>query len=150
MTTHHWLLILHMLGAAVWVGGHLYLSVRILPEAFRKRDASLLSGFKQRFEPLGMPSLLVLVVTGIMMAYNYNVRISTWFSFSTGIERVVSIKLILLFLTVCLALIADRIIFPKLTDTTIYKAAILIISVTTIGVVMLALGTFVRMGGLRF
>jgi len=34
---HHILLILHLLAATIWVGGHLFLSIRFLPEAFRKK-----------------------------------------------------------------------------------------------------------------
>ena len=148
MRTHHLLLILHLLGAAIWVGGHLYVAIRILPVALRQKDASLLRTFKSRYEPMGMPALGLLVVTGIMMAYNYNVRIGTWFSFSNGIERVISLKLILLFLTVCFAVVADKFVFPRLTDATIYTAAIMILSVTFLGVALFVLGTFVRMGGL--
>ncbi|CAM4046740.1 Copper resistance protein CopD [Flavobacterium antarcticum] len=42
MTTHHLLLILHLLAAAVWVGGHLVLSVSFLPEALQKKDPKII------------------------------------------------------------------------------------------------------------
>lgn len=38
------------------------------------------------------------------MAYDYNATISTWFLFSNDIEKVVSIKLLLLFSTLILAI----------------------------------------------
>ena len=91
------ILIFHLLAATIWVGGHLFLAIRILPEALKKKDASILKNFKSKFEPVGMPSLLVLLITGILMAYHYNVTFTKWFSFSNAIEKVISIKLILLF-----------------------------------------------------
>ena len=67
---------------------------------------------------------------------------------SCSTTGLISLKLILLFLTVCFAVVADKFVFPRLTDATIYTAAIMILSVTFLGVALLVLGTFVRMGGL--
>ena len=148
MSLHHILLIIHLICATIWVGGHLFLVIRVLPKALSEKDVVGLKSFKDKFEPLGMPSLIFLVVTGIWMAYDYNATLSTWFSFSNNIERVISIKLILLLLTVVLAVLADRIIFPKLNQNNLNIAAIPILLVTVIGVVMLILGSFVRYGGI--
>jgi putative copper export protein len=146
--THHVILIFHLLAATIWVGGHLFLAIRILPEALKKKDASILKNFKSKFEPVGMPSLLVLLVTGILMAYHYDVTFTKWFSFSNGIEKVISIKLILLFTTVLMAACAETLIFPKLKSERMFPAAFFIITVTTIAVTMLILGSLIRIGGL--
>lgn len=146
--THHVILIFHLLAATIWVGGHLFLAIRILPEALKKKDASILKNFKSKFEPVGMPSLLVLLITGILMAYHYDVTFTKWFSFSNGIEKVVSIKLILLFTTVLMAVCAETLIFPKLKSERMFPAAFFIITVTTIAVTMLILGSLIRIGGL--
>lgn len=146
--THHVILIFHLLAATIWVGGHLFLAIRILPEALKKKDVSILKNFKSKFEPVGMPSLLVLLVTGILMAYHYNVTFTKWFSFSNGIEKVISIKLILLFTTVLMAACAETLIFPKLKSERMFPAAFFIITVTTIAVTMLILGSLIRIGGL--
>lgn len=146
--THHVILIFHLLAATIWVGGHLFLAIRILPEALKKKDASILKNFKSKFEPVGMPSLLVLLITGILMAYHYDVTFTKWFSFSNGIEKVVSIKLILLFTTVLMAVCAETLIFPKLKSERMFPAAFFIITVTTIAVIMLILGSLIRIGGL--
>lgn len=146
--THHVILIFHLLAATIWVGGHLFLAIRILPEALKKKDASILKNFKSKFEPVGMPSLLVLLVTGILMAYHYDVTFTKWFSFSNGIEKVISIKLILLFTTVLVAACAETLIFPKLKSERMFPAAFFIITVTTIAVTMLILGSLIRIGGL--
>ncbi|MFA7445354.1 MAG: CopD family protein [Flavobacteriaceae bacterium] len=149
MNLHHILLIIHLICAAVWVGGHLFLVIRVLPKALREKDVLGLRNFKDKYEPLGMPCLLLLVITGIWMAYDYNVKLSSWFSFSNAIERVVSIKLILLLTTAVLAVLADRVIFPRLTPNTIKRAALPMILVTLISVAMLVLGSFVRYGGIH-
>ena len=146
--THHVILIFHLLAATIWVGGHLFLAIRILPEALKKKDASILKNFKSKFEPVGMPSLLVLLVTGILMAYHYDVTFTKWFSFSNAIEKVISIKLILLFTTILMAACAETLIFPKLKSERMFPAAFFIITVTTIAVTMLILGSLIRIGGL--
>ena len=146
--THHVILIFHLLAATIWVGGHLFLAIRILPEALKKKDASILKNFKSKFEPVGMPSLLVLLITGILMAYHYDVTFTKWFSFSNAIEKVISIKLILLFTTVLMAACAETLIFPKLKSERMFPAAFFIITVTTIAVIMLILGSLIRIGGL--
>jgi uncharacterized membrane protein len=39
------MLILHVLGATVWTGGHLVLAITILPQALRRHDPELILGF---------------------------------------------------------------------------------------------------------
>lgn len=147
---HHFLLIIHLLSAAVWVGGHLLICLGYLPEALKKKDPQIILKFEKKYEPIGMTSLVLLVITGIIMAYQYGVSIEYWFQFSTPIEKVVSIKLALLLTTVAFALSAQFRILPKLRNGAINKLpemAVHIISVTTIGVLMLIFGSFIRYGG---
>lgn len=148
---HHLLLIIHLICATIWVGGHLYLSVCLLPKVLRKNDISLLLKYEQSFEPLGMSALLLLVITGVWMTFQFGIKIQQWFSFSTPIERVASIKLILLLTTIIFALSAQFRILPQLKQNKKNKLpemAIHIIAVTVIGIAMLVLGTFIRYGGI--
>lgn len=146
--THQIILIFHLLAATVWVGGHLFLSIRYLPEALKKKDASVLVNFKDKFEPVGLPSLLILLITGILMAYHYDVTFTKWFSFSNGIEKIVSTKLLLLFISVGMAINAQLFVFPKVKSENLRPVAFQIITITVIGVAMLVLGSLVRIGGL--
>ena len=57
---HHFLLIIHLLAATIWIGGHLILTTRYLPEAIKTKDLEKLKTFKDKFEPIGMPSLIAL------------------------------------------------------------------------------------------
>ena len=124
------------------------MAFRYLPEAIKTKDLEKLKAFKDKFEPIGMPSLITLVITGILMAYDYDVTITKWFSFSNGIEKVISIKLILFITSLTLAISAQLFIFPKLTPKRYYYVTILIIVVTLIAISMLVLGSLIRLGGI--
>ena len=145
---HHFLLVIHLLAATVWIGGHLILATRYLPEAIKTKDLEKLKIFKDKFESIGMPSLITLVITGILMAYDYDVTFTKWFSFSNGIEKVISIKLILFITSLTLAISAQLFIFPKLSPKKHYYVTILIIVVTFIAISMLVLGSLIRIGGI--
>lgn len=146
---HHLLLIIHLLCAAIWVGGHILLCVAYLPKALKEKDPDIILKYEKKYEPVGMTSLFLLVVTGILMAYKYGVTIDHWFQFATPIERVISSKLVLLFLTAGFALSAQFRVLPKLKTNpdTLPEMTFHIVSVTTIGIVMLIFGSFIRFGG---
>ncbi|WP_444671308.1 copper resistance protein CopD [Flavobacterium columnare] len=146
--THHLLLIIHLLAASVWVGGHLILLIRYLPKALKNKDVEIIKNFEKQYEPIELPALLILVGTGVLMAYQYNVTLTSWFSFESNIERVISIKLCLLMLTLVLAIHARLFIIPKLTSKNIILMAVHILLITLIGISMLIVGSFVRFGGL--
>ena len=150
MYTHQILLVLHLIAATIWVGGHLVLAIGYLPKALKRKDFSYIGNFEKTYEPIGMPSLAVLIITGILMAYDYNAGFSSWFSFATPIERVVSLKLTFLLTTVCFAISAQTRVLPKLRKGQLNKLpemAVHIICVTLIGVLMVILGSLVRIGG---
>lgn len=151
MYTHHILLVLHLIAATIWVGGHLVLAIGYLPKALKHKDFSYIGNFEKTYEPIGMPSLAVLVITGILMAYDYNAGFSSWFSFASPIERVVSLKLAFFLTSICFAISAQTRVLPKLRKGQINKLpemAVHIICVTLIGVMMVILGSLVRIGGL--
>src|SRR5215831_11519495 len=146
---HHLLLIIHLLCATIWVGGHLVLTIRYLPEALKEQDQNVILNFEKKYEPIGMTALILLVITGIMMAYKYGVSIEYWFQFSNPIEKVVSAKLLLLILTVAFALSAQFRVIPQLRKSPrkLTEMAFHIISVTAIGILMVVFGSFIRFGG---
>ncbi|MBZ4037617.1 copper resistance protein CopD [Flavobacterium sp. 17A] len=148
MILHHFVLIIHLLAATIWVGGHLLLAICYLPTALKKKDPHIILNFEKKFEALGMSSLALLIITGIWMAYDFGVTMETWFAFKSGFEKVVSIKLILLFCTFICAICAQFYVIPNLNETNIKRIAVIIISVTSIGVAMLVLGSTLRYGGI--
>lgn len=135
---------------AVWVGGHLYLTLCVLPGILRNNDMERLLKFEKSFEPLGMSALLLLVITGIWMSARFGISLDRWFTFSSPMERVISIKLILLFATFLLALSAQIRVFPKLKKgaNKLPEMTLHIVMVTLLGIAMLVLGSFLRYGGI--
>ena len=145
---HQITLIIHLLAGTIWVGGHLILCFRYLPKALKKKDPQVIREFEKQYEPLGIPALILLIITGILMAYDYNATISTWFLFSNDIEKVVSIKLLLLFSTLILAVHARFFIIPKLKASNLRVMSFHIIILSTIAVTMLIFGSLIRIGGI--
>lgn len=148
MTLHHILLIIHLIAATIWIGGHLTLSIVFLPVALRKKEPLIILNFEKKFEPLGISSLIALIITGIWMAYDFGITYQSWFYFSGSLEKVVSIKLFLLMLTFVLALYTQIYVIPNLNKYNLNKIAFSIISVTVIGLSMLILGSTIRYGGI--
>lgn len=146
---HHLLLIVHLLSATVWVGGHLLLVFGYLPQTLKTKDQNIILNYEKKYEPVGMSALVLLVISGVLMAYKYNVSIEYWFDFASPIEKVISTKLLLLLLTVAFALSAQFRVLPKLKKdpNKLPEMTFHIISVTIIGVLMLVLGSFIRFGG---
>lgn len=147
---HHLLLILHLIAATVWVGGHLFLSACLLPQALKNKNPQRLLRFEKSYGPAGITSLLVLVCTGIWMAAQLGTGWQHWFSFASPVERVVSWKLLLLLFTLLLAVSAQTRVIPalKIHPRRLPEMAVHIILVTLAGLALLILGSFVRYGGI--
>ena len=145
---HQIYLIIHLLAATIWVGGHLLLLLRYVPKAIKSKSLEELSAFRKNFEPVGIPSLFILILTGILMAYDYNITFEKWFLFENSIEKIVSIKLILLFISLTLAFITIKFVLPSINKISPFILYFIIFLVTTIAVTMLVLGSLVRIGGL--
>jgi len=147
---HHLLLIIHLIAAAIWVGGHLYAAICVLPTVLKNRDPRRLLEFEKNFSRAGLPALLFLVISGIWMALQFGVRWQHWFSFSNPVERTISFKLLLLLFTLLLAINAQTRVIPALKKRPdrLPEMAVHLILVTLAGVAMLVLGSFIRYGGL--
>ena len=139
------LIIIHTLAATIWIGGHLILSIVILPNAWKKNDFRIISIFEENFEKIGIPALIIQVISGIWMSVLY-LPISNWFDFSNTISALISVKLILLALTIALAIHARFVIIPKLDNSKIPLLASHIIAVTIIGIIFLVVGLSFRLG----
>lgn len=142
------LLSLHLLGAAVWTGGHLVLALTVLPRAMRARDAKIVHQFEEGFEKLGIPALLVQIVTGLWMALQWMPSPARWFDLQNPIARGVLVKLSLLAVTAVLALHARLRVLPQLTDDRLGVLAAHIIPVTVLSVLFVLAGVAFRFGGL--
>ena len=62
------LLLLHILAATIWTGGHIVLSTVVLPRALRERSPEPLLQFERGYEKIGISALLIQVGAGIALA----------------------------------------------------------------------------------
>lgn len=147
MPLYYTLLCLHVLGACIWVGGHLVLATRILPRALREKKAALIRDFEQAYERLGMPALAVQIVTGLWLAHRIlGGSAAVWFG-DSGPARVVQAKLAFLAATAALALHAKLRVIPRLRDDNLPLMGAHIIGVTLLGVLFALAGASLRLGG---
>lgn len=144
---YKYIILLHILGATVWTGGHLILSLLILPKALKNKSVETIQNFEGPYEKIGIPALIIQVLTGIYLAYNMVPDVSLWFSFLPGVITFVGYKIILLFLTIVFALDARLRIIPRLTEKNLSSLAWHIIPVTIISVLFVIVGVSFRTGG---
>lgn len=140
------LLFLHLLGASVWVGGHLILALKILPPAWRARDPAPIRAFEQRYEVLGIPALLLQVITGLWLANNW-LPPSAWFS-DNPLAALLRLKLGLLGLTLVLGAHARLRLIPRLSADNIGGLAVHILAITLTALTLVWVGVSMRFGSL--
>ncbi|MCW5911867.1 MAG: CopD family protein [Cyclobacteriaceae bacterium] len=138
-----WLILLHVLGASVWVGGHLVLSLGFLPRALQTKDVNVITSFEKGFERIGIPALLVQVITGLWMAGKY-IPPAQWFSLASVHHQYLWIKLGLLTGTIMLAIHARFFIIPKLSEENLPAMAFHIVLVTVLAVGLVLTGLSFR------
>jgi putative copper export protein len=138
-------LLLHILAASVWAGGHLFLALRVLPEVLRRRSAALLD-FERRYEPLGMSALAIQVVSGLWLASRL-VPPSMWLDPDVPASRMLMVKFGSLAVTVAFALDARFRVLPRLRDATVGSMVPHISAVTVLSVLFVFAGVGIRTGG---
>ncbi|MFO1182073.1 CopD family protein [Ottowia sp.] len=141
------ILFLHVLGATIWVGGHLVLAVCWLPRIVRERAPEQLLAFEQRFERLGMSALALQVVTGVWMAHQLVPDVGQWLHPQSPLAHAIALKLGLLLATAAVAVHARLRVLPRLTPATLPLMAGHVLAVTALGVAFVAAGVALRFGG---
>jgi len=140
--------ILHLLGAAVWVGGHLVLCLAVLPPALRARDPAPIRAFEERFERLGIPALLLQIVSGLWLAHYWVPDWKQWLGGGGPQSGLLATKFVLLALTAALGVHARLALIPRLDAATLPKLGLHIVGVTLLAVAFLVAGAGIRLGGL--
>lgn len=139
-------LLLHVIAASIWIGGHLMLSLVILPQAFKQNSVSELLAFESKYEKIGMPALLIQVASGVYLAWHLLPDLSLWWPVTTPMAQLIMTKLALLGCTVLLALDARLRVIPNLTPAKLVDLACHIIPVTLIAIGFAATGLSLRLG----
>ncbi|MDH3497057.1 MAG: CopD family protein [Gemmatimonadota bacterium] len=139
--------LLHVLGATIWTGGHLVLAITVLPRALRARDPRILLEFEAGFERLGIPALLIQIVTGVWLAWVRLPEIGAWFGFGSPAATHIFVKLVLLAATVALAAHARLRLLPRLDAARLPALGWHIVPVTVLSVLFVVVGVGLRTGG---
>jgi len=142
------ILTLHLLGAAIWTGGHLVLAAVVLPRVLRERDPRRLREFENGFERIGLPALVVQVASGLWLAYRLLPDPRGWLTFSNPLSAAVAGKLLLLAATLALAAHARLRLIPRLDEQRLAPLAAHIVAVTALAVLLVVVGAGFRTGGL--
>lgn len=142
------LLFVHLLGAAVWTGGHLVLTLVILPRARRAGDPRVVQEFEAGYEHLAMPALLAQVVTGAWLAVRTKPDDVAWSDVLTFPVSHVGLKLVLLAGILVLAVHAKRRVLPRLEAGDLGAYAGHAWAVTLLSVGLVAVGVGLSTGGL--
>lgn len=139
-------LFLHLLAATVWTGGHLILALAILPRVLRSRSAAELLQFESAYERIGLPALLIQVITGLMLAHSLSQDVTRWVDFGDPVGRLIGLKLGLLLLTAVFAIDARLRLIPKLDASRLASLAWHIVPVTLMSVLFVVVGVSFRTG----
>ena len=142
------LLLLHILAATIWTGGHIVLAVVILPKVLAQRSAEKLLDFESVYEKIGMPALIIQVITGLMLAYRMLPDVMQWINFANPVAHAILAKLSLLALTVGFAIDARLRVIPTLSEKTLTTMAWHVIPVTVFSILFVVVGVSFRTGWL--
>jgi len=139
-------LLIHLLAATVWTGGHLVLALRILPKALREKSPESLRQFESAYEVIGIPALLIQVVSGLWLTSRLVPDAKEWFSFGDCESGQIGLKLIFLALTAILGLDARLRIIPRLSANNLTALAWHIVPVTVLAVLFVVVGASLHNG----
>ncbi|HWS27870.1 MAG TPA: hypothetical protein VN259_15010 [Xanthomonadales bacterium] len=145
--SHQVLLILHLLAAAVWVGGHVVLALGYAPEAIRSRDPRALLDNYQRMNRIALPALLVVIVSGLWLASNWLPQVGLWFELSMPIAVVILAKLLLLVLTLLLLAYLRLRVLTALTPDRVARLGLVFALLALLALASAAIGPSFRYGG---
>ena len=140
------LLLLHILGATIWTGGHIILATVILPGVLRERAVERLLQFESAYEKIGMPALALQIITGLVLAYQMLPDLGRWTDLSNPVAGVIMLKLCLLALTAAFAVHARFRVLPRLSGETLVVMAWHIIPVTIFSILFVVAGVSFRTG----
>ena len=143
-----YLILAHILGATVWTGGHIVLSLAVLPRVLKENSPERLLEFESAFERIGKPAMLVQIISGLLLAHRLLPDVYLWLDWSNPVSRVVGMKLMLLALTILLAADAKLRVLPKLSNKNLWDMAAHIIAVTLLSVLFVIVGVSFKTGWL--
>ena len=145
---YQYILVIHILAACIWTGGHLFLSIGLLPGSLAQRNINPIVEFESAYEKVGLPALAIQILSGLWLAWQITPDFSVWFAYDNPVSRLIIFKISLLTVTALLALDARLRIIPKLSMHNLTSLAWHIVAVTLISILFVIVGVSFRFGGL--
>jgi putative copper export protein len=142
------IILIHLLAATIWTGGHLILTISVLPRAFKEKSVLDLLKFESSFEVVGIPALIIQVVSGVYLGLNRIPDFEMWFNINNPETKLILLKLTLLVITLLLALDARLRVIPNLTEKNLSSLAYHIVPVTIISILFVIVGVSFRTGSI--
>jgi putative copper export protein len=112
-----WLVVVHLLAAAVWVGGTVALVFATVPVLRRlpvEQRADSVRALGRRWKPIGWSALAVLGATGLWLAFGYWGADDPDVLFDTRSGHIIVAKAVLYLVLVTSAALHDFVIGPRL------------------------------------
>lgn len=106
-------LLLHLLSATIWTGGHIIIAIMYIPKLLKNYETKSLLDFENKYEKIGMPALIIQIITGLFLAYSKLPDFSLWFSLANKTSLLITLKIGLLTITLTFALIANFVVIPR-------------------------------------
>jgi len=142
------MVILHLLGGAVWLGGHTVLVGVVLPRARQAGGLGRITEFQRGYGRLGLAALAVQLGTGLWLSDRW-IDWGTIFSDPDPAAHLVLSKLTLLALTLAIAGFTYHRVLPRMTETPRMGLFTGLAWATTIlAVLLFVAGVGIRTGGL--
>lgn len=142
------MVILHLLGAAVWIGGHVVLVTMALPAARHENRIDPLARFERGLGRLGLVALAVQIATGFWLAHKWLGSWSAVLESPTPRAHLILSKLAVLVLLVVAVGYRYHALLPNLKPERMGRYAAMAWIATALAVVLLIQGVGIRLGGL--
>ncbi|MEZ6172046.1 MAG: hypothetical protein R3B58_03630 [Phycisphaerales bacterium] len=114
--TYKLMVITHLMGSALWIGGHMVLLFAIIPYAFRTRSTDAVVQFERQFGPIGLAALGIQVVSGLWLAHHWIGSFSKIIAEPTMHTRMIAAKMVVLILTICVAAFTQHRVVSRLSE----------------------------------
>lgn len=98
------LVVLHLLAACVWLGGHVLLASVLKQGVLDGRNPDTIYRIESLYDRVGVPALVVQLFTGLFLAYLHVPDVGQWLAFDGPMGRLIGLKLFLQALALGIAL----------------------------------------------
>lgn len=146
LISHQALMVLHILSTCVWLGGHALALLGYAPHAWRTRDPRLLVDALGRLQRIALPALIVAILTGGALAWNWLPGVALWFNTDLPVAMLILGKLGLLLAMLLLQAYQGLRVMPTLGPERIGRLCLCIALQTLLAIFAVALGSSFRFG----